>query len=169
MPCIACRALDVGPGDMVWTTPITFVATSNCALYCGAGGFRGHRSHSYNLSPEKLAEKLDHAENREICQRSSFRCISPVSLVICRQFRFKPEVRLQDHWGCFALHWWSLPRWANWELPLQRHHGFQLSPGKVVTTGEGGMCVTNDTDLLIGWCCTAPMASIARLGRCILA
>jgi len=33
---IACLALDVGPGDLVWTTPITFVASANCARYCGA-------------------------------------------------------------------------------------------------------------------------------------
>ena len=34
---LACRALDVGPGDTVWTSPISFVASANCALYCGAG------------------------------------------------------------------------------------------------------------------------------------
>ena len=33
---LACLALDVKPGDIVWTSPITFVASANCALYCGA-------------------------------------------------------------------------------------------------------------------------------------
>ena len=62
---IACRALDVGPGDIVWTTPITFVATSNCAFYCGAVvDFVDIDPHLANLSPEKLAEKLDHAEKQ---------------------------------------------------------------------------------------------------------
>ena len=62
---IACRALDVGPGDMVWTTPITFVASANCALYCGARvDFVDIDHRTYNLSPEKLAEKLEHAEKQ---------------------------------------------------------------------------------------------------------
>jgi dTDP-4-amino-4,6-dideoxygalactose transaminase len=42
---VACLALGVGPGDRVWTSPVTFVASANCALYCGAhGGLRGYRS-----------------------------------------------------------------------------------------------------------------------------
>ncbi|MDF1578811.1 MAG: DegT/DnrJ/EryC1/StrS family aminotransferase, partial [Desulfobulbales bacterium] len=60
---IACLALDVGKGDMVWTTPITFVASANCALYCGAQiDFIDIDSRTYNMSVERLAEKLAHAE-----------------------------------------------------------------------------------------------------------
>ena len=62
---IACRALDVGSGDMVWTTPNTFLASANCALYCGAGvDFVDIDPQTYNLSPEKLAEKLEQAEKQ---------------------------------------------------------------------------------------------------------
>ena len=62
---IACRAMDVGPGDLVWTTPLTFVASANCALYCGAGlDFVDIDPRTYNLSPEKLAEKLEQAEQQ---------------------------------------------------------------------------------------------------------
>ena len=60
---IACLALGVGKGDIVWTTPITFVASANCALYCGAQiDFVDIDPHTYNMSVERLAEKLVHAE-----------------------------------------------------------------------------------------------------------
>src|SRR5665647_3559361 len=56
---IACLALGVGKGDVVWTSPITFVASANCALYCGAQvDFVDIDPHTYNLSVERLAEKL---------------------------------------------------------------------------------------------------------------
>ena len=60
---IACLALGVGSGDWVWTSPITFVASANCALYCGAQvDFVDIDPRTYNLSVERLAEKLVRAE-----------------------------------------------------------------------------------------------------------
>jgi len=60
---IACLALEVGPGDFVWTSPITFVASANCALYCGAMvDFVDIDPRTYNMSVEKLKEKLETAE-----------------------------------------------------------------------------------------------------------
>src|SRR5712691_5935097 len=60
---IACLALDVGKGDVVWTTPITFVASANCALYCGATvDFVDIDPRTYNLSVDQLGEKLVEAE-----------------------------------------------------------------------------------------------------------
>src|ERR1700722_5763942 len=56
---IACMALGVGPGDIVWTSPITFVASANCALYCGAAiDFIDIDPRTYNLCVERLREKL---------------------------------------------------------------------------------------------------------------
>ena len=56
---IACLALGVGPGDTVWTTPITFVASANCVLYCGAQiDFVDIDPLTYNMSVESLTEKL---------------------------------------------------------------------------------------------------------------
>src|SRR3989442_7216161 len=56
---IACLALGVGKGDVVWTSPITFVASANCALYCGASvEFVDIDPLTYNLSAERLAQKL---------------------------------------------------------------------------------------------------------------
>ena len=54
---IACLALGVGKGDIVWTSPISFVASSNCALYCGATvDFVDIDPRTYNMSVECLAE-----------------------------------------------------------------------------------------------------------------
>jgi len=60
---IACLALGLGPGDTLWTTPITFVASANCGLYCGAKvGFVDIDPRTYNMCPDVLACKLEMAE-----------------------------------------------------------------------------------------------------------
>src|SRR5690606_37824209 len=60
---IACLALDLGPGDRLWTTPITFVASANCGRYCGAEvDFVYIDPRTYNLCPKALARKLEQAE-----------------------------------------------------------------------------------------------------------
>ena len=60
---IACMALNLGPGDFLWTCPNTFVATSNCAVYCGASvDFVDMDPNSYNISIEQLKNKLVIAE-----------------------------------------------------------------------------------------------------------
>jgi len=59
---IACLALDLGPGDSLWTSPITFVASANCGLYCGAKvDFVDIDSRTYNLCPVALERKLEQA------------------------------------------------------------------------------------------------------------
>ena len=56
---IACLALNLGPGDILWTSPITFVASANCALYCGAEvDFVDIDPRTYNISVDRLSEKL---------------------------------------------------------------------------------------------------------------
>ena len=60
---IACLALGVGPGDSVWTSPISFVASSNCALYCGASvDFVDIELSTYNIDVAALEEKLHDAK-----------------------------------------------------------------------------------------------------------
>lgn len=60
---IACLALGVGPGDLVWTSPNTFVASANCALYCGASvDFVDIDQKTYNLSVQALENKLAKAK-----------------------------------------------------------------------------------------------------------
>ena len=56
---IACMALELGPGDWLWTSSISFVASSNCALYCGAQvNFVDIDPRTYNLCPVALEQKL---------------------------------------------------------------------------------------------------------------
>ena len=62
---IACLALGVGKGDIVWTSPITFVASAICALFCGAViDFIDIDTNTYNLSVEQLKVKLESAEKK---------------------------------------------------------------------------------------------------------
>ena len=60
---VACLAIGLGPGDWLWTSPVTFVASANCALYCGAKvDFVDIDPRTFNMSPDALAEKLERAE-----------------------------------------------------------------------------------------------------------
>lgn len=146
---IACLALGVGKGDVVWTTPITFVASANCALYCGAQvDFVDIDSRTYNLSVERLAEKLAHAEKTGklpkvvipvhlcgqpcdmggICalsQRYGFKIIEDASHAIGGRYKDEPvgNCRYSDI-TVFSFH-----------------------PVKIITTGEGGMVLTNNVQL----------------------
>ena len=83
---IACLALGVGKGDVVWTTPITFVASANCALYCGATvDFVDIDPRTCNLSVECLEEKLAQAKKPANCPRWLFLCIyvaNPVTWLV---------------------------------------------------------------------------------------
>ena len=146
---IACLALGVGKGDVVWTSPITFVASSNCALYCGAQvDFVDIDARTYNLSNELLAEKLAHAEKignlpkvlipvhlcgqpcnmagiHALSQRYGFKIIEDASHAIGGQYRNEPigNCRYSDI-TIFSFH-----------------------PVKIITAGEGGMALTNDLQL----------------------
>ena len=146
---IACIALGVGPGDRVWTSPLTFVASSNAALYCGASvDFVDVDECTYNMCPRRLAEKLDAAATRgelpkviipvhlagqscdmaaihEIASRHGVRIIEDASHAIGGDYRDAPvgDCRFSDI-TIFSFH-----------------------PVKIVTTGEGGMALTNDEAL----------------------
>src|SRR5687768_10629430 len=63
---VACMALDLGPGDVLWTVPNTFVASANCARYCGADvDFVDIDADTWNLSVPALAEKLQRAKREK--------------------------------------------------------------------------------------------------------
>lgn len=146
---IACLALDLGPEDWLWTSPITFVASANCALYCGARvDFVDIDPRTYNLCPEALATKLERArrENRlpkvvvpvhfagqscdmaaihMLAQEYGFRVVEDASHAIGARYREEPvgSCRYSDI-AVFSFH-----------------------PVKIITTAEGGMAVTNDSEL----------------------
>ena len=82
---LACRALELGEGDILWTTPITFVASANCALYCGADiDFVDIDPKTFNLSIDALKKNWNRQRKREICQKSLSRYICVVCHAICR-------------------------------------------------------------------------------------
>jgi len=143
---IACMALELGPGDWLWTTPNTFVASANCALYCGAQvDFVDIDSRTYNLCPHKLEEKLivaakngklpkivvpvhlsgqpcDMAAIFALGQKYGFKIIEDASHAIGGQYKGEPI---------------GNGRYSDITV-------FSFHPVKIITTGEGGMALTND-------------------------
>ena len=143
---ISCLALGLGPGDYLWTSPNTFVASANCALYCGASvDFVDIDPRTYNLCPQALEAKLAVAEREgklpkivvpvhfsgqpcdmraihALAQRYGFRIIEDASHAIGGRYLDEPigNCRYSDI-TVFSFH-----------------------PVKIVTTAEGGVAVTND-------------------------
>ena len=146
---IACLALGVGKGDSVWTTPITFVASANCALYCGATvDFVDIDPCTYNLSVERLAEKLVLAEKIGKLPKVVIPvhlCGQPCDMAgiyaLSQQYGFKI---IEDASHAIGGKYQGEPigngRYSDITV-------FSFHPVKIITTGEGGMAVTNDTQL----------------------
>ena len=148
---IACLALKVGKGDIVWTSPITFVASANCALYCGATvDFVDIDPVSYNMSVESLTKKLEksaingtlpkvvipvHLAGQScemdkinlLSQKYGFKIIEDASHGIGGKYKSEPIG------GCIYS-----------DITVFSYH-----PVKIITTGEGGMCTTNDPDIAL--------------------
>ena len=146
---IACLALDLGPGDWLWTTTNTFVASANCALYCGAQvDFVDIDPRTYNLCPHKLEAKLIEAEKagrlpkivvpvhltgqacdmaaiHALSQKYGFKIIEDASHAIGGTYKDEPigNCRYSDI-TVFSFH-----------------------PVKIITTAEGGMALTNSDEL----------------------
>lgn len=146
---IACLALGVGKGDIVWITPITFVASANCALYCGATvDFVDIDPRTYNLSIERLAEKLALAEKTGKLPKVVIPvhlCGQPCDMAgihaLSQQYGFKI---IEDASHAIGGKYKGEPigngRYS--EITV-----FSFHPVKIITTGEGGMVVTNDAQL----------------------
>jgi UDP-4-amino-4,6-dideoxy-N-acetyl-beta-L-altrosamine transaminase len=143
---IACLALDLGPGDWLWTSPNTFVATANCALYCGAKvDFVDIDPRSYNMSVERLEEKLIHAEKvgrlPKIVVPVHFAgqsCDMQAIVALSRQYGFK-VIEDASHAIGAAYSGIKVGACAHSHITV-----FSFHPVKIITTGEGGMAVTND-------------------------
>lgn len=143
---IACLALGLGPGDWLWTTPITFVATANCGRYCGADvDFVDIDPFTFNISVEALRAKLVMADRdgrlpkilipvhmagqscdmraiKELAREYGFHIIEDASHAIGGRYLDEPvgSCRYSDI-TVFSFH-----------------------PVKIITTAEGGMALTND-------------------------
>jgi UDP-4-amino-4,6-dideoxy-N-acetyl-beta-L-altrosamine transaminase len=147
---IACLALGVGHGDTVWTSPNTFVASANCALYCGASvDFIDIDPSTWCLSEEKLRQKLEAhktagkqlpkvvipvhlsgqscemQEISELGKKYGFSVIEDASHAIGGSYRKNPVGNC-----CYS------------DVTV-----FSFHPVKIITTGEGGMALTNDPEI----------------------
>lgn len=146
---IACLALDLGPGDWLWTSPITFVASANCGLYCGAQvDFVDIDPRTHNLCPKALERKLIEAERvgklpkvvvpvhlcgqpcemqaiHALAQRYGFKVIEDASHAIGGRYQGRPIGNCEYS-----------------DITV-----FSFHPVKIITTAEGGMALTNDAEL----------------------
>lgn len=146
---IACLALGVGPGDRVWTSPISFVASSNCALYCGADvDFVDIDPLTYNLCISALANKLQLAQAAGQLPK----VVIPVHL--CGQpCDMRALHRLSQQYGFAIIEDASHAVGASYcgEPVGNCHYSaitvFSFHPVKIITSGEGGMALTNNAEL----------------------
>ncbi len=146
---IACMALELGEGDWLWTSPITFVASANCGLYCGAKvDFVDIDSSTYNMCPVKLEQKLkaaklngtlpkvvvpvhlcgqpcDMEKIHQLSQKYGFKIIEDASHAIGGKYHGRPIGNCQYS-----------------DITV-----FSFHPVKIVTTAEGGAAMTNDVHL----------------------
>ena len=140
---LACRALGLGPGDTLWTTPNTFVASANCALYCGAAvDFVDIDPKTYNMSASALEKKL-------LSSKKTPKIVVPV------HFAGQPcDMRAI---GALAQkHGFAVVEDASHAVGATycgepvgncRHSDitvFSFHPVKIVTTAEGGMALASD-------------------------
>ena len=146
---IACLSLDLGPGDLLWTSPNTFVASANCGRYCGADiDFVDIDPKTYNMSVQALSEKLIRSEKLgklpkilvpvhfagqpcdmqaifELSKRYGFKIIEDASHAIGSSYKkFKVGSCTYSDITVFSFH-----------------------PVKIITSAEGGMALTNNEEI----------------------
>ncbi|NQY86540.1 MAG: UDP-4-amino-4,6-dideoxy-N-acetyl-beta-L-altrosamine transaminase [Colwellia sp.] len=147
---LACLALGLSKGDLVWTTPISFVATANCALYCGAEvDFVDIDPATYNLSASELEKKLAFAQQHGLPLP---KIVIPVHL--CGQACDMDKIHMLSKAYGFSIiedashaiggKYRSKPI-GNCEF--SDITVFSFHPVKIITTAEGGIATTNSTKL----------------------
>lgn len=146
---IACLALGLGVGDWLWTSPITFVASANCGLYCGAQiDFVDIDPKTYNISVQALEEKLIEAKRLNKLPK----IIVPVHL--CGQPCDMQKIyELSQEYGFKIIEDASHAiggKYQNQPIGNCQYSDitvFSFHPVKIITTAEGGMAMTNDAQL----------------------
>ena len=143
---LACLALGLGQGDLLWTSPITFVASANCALYCGAEvDFVDIDPRSFNMCPVELEKKLVIAKQNgrlpkivipvHMCGQA---CDMQAIYALSQKYGFKI---IEDASHAIGARYKGEPvgngKYSDMTV-------FSFHPVKIITTGEGGMVVTNN-------------------------
>lgn len=146
---IACLALGLGKGDWLWTSPITFVASANCGLYCGAKvDFVDIDSATYNMCPKKLEQKLITAKATGTLPK----VVVPVHLCgqpcdmesiakLAKEYGFK-VIEDASHAIGGQYHEQPIGNCKYSDITV-----FSFHPVKIVTTAEGGAALTNQKEL----------------------
>ncbi|WP_371925201.1 UDP-4-amino-4,6-dideoxy-N-acetyl-beta-L-altrosamine transaminase [Desulfobulbus alkaliphilus] len=146
---IACLALGLGPGETLWTSPTTFVASANCALYCGASvDFVDIDPRTYNMSVNALEAKLVQARQSGCLPKvvvPVHLCGQPCEMqaihTLSREYGFRI---IEDASHAIGAKYQGEPlgncRYSDITV-------FSFHPVKIITTGEGGMALTNDPEL----------------------
>jgi len=146
---IACLALDVGEGDTVWTSPISFVASSNCALYCGATvDFVDIDIHSGNLCVQRLSDKLKQAKLKNTLPK-----VLTVVHLAGNSCDMEEIHKLSQHYHFSIIEDASHAIGASYKeykvgcCQYSDISIFSFHPVKIITTAEGGMALTNQAEL----------------------
>lgn len=138
---VACMAAGVGPGDEVITTPITFAASANCALYCGAKPvFADINPETYNIDPEDIARKITDKTKAVVAVDFTGQAVEIEAIrSLCREHNL---VFIED-----GAH--SIGTTYNGQQvgSLADITTFSFHPVKTVTGGEGGAVLTNSKDI----------------------
>ncbi|WP_018268189.1 UDP-4-amino-4,6-dideoxy-N-acetyl-beta-L-altrosamine transaminase [Methylosinus sp. LW4] len=146
---LACLVLGLGAGDALWTSPNSFVASSNCGLYCGARvDFVDIDPRTYNMCPRALRRKLETARSAGRLPK----IVVPVHFSgqssdmdaigeLAREFGFRV---IEDASHAIGGSWRGSPvgSCAHSDIAV-----FSFHPVKIITSGEGGMILTNDAAL----------------------
>lgn len=146
---IACLALGLGPGDRLWTVPNTFVASANCALYCGAAvDFVDIDPTTWNMSPAALADKLEVAEKVGALPKivvpvhfGGQPCDMAAIAALAKRYGFR-IIEDASHALGATLDGVPVGGTGTADIVVLSFH-----PVKILTSGEGGMALTQDPGL----------------------
>ena len=146
---IACLALDLIPGDLLWTSPITFVASANCGRYCGANiDFVDIDPDTFNICPDALEAKLVAADRKgklpKVIVAVHMCGQSPDMLRISELARAYGVKIIEDASHAIGAEYLGSPvgKCTYSDITV-----FSFHPVKIITAAEGGMALTNDAEL----------------------
>lgn len=146
---VACLALGLGSGDWLWTSPITFVASANCGLYCGAQvDFVDIDPQTFNLCPRALETKLVTAEREGRLPKvlvAVHMCGLPCDMVKIHALSIRYGFRIiEDASHAIGAQYDGshIGKCTHSDITI-----FSFHPVKIITTAEGGMALTNSPDL----------------------